>query len=57
MMRCQKRRKGFLMARLKKEYPYMSEKGTCEDPNAVHRWCEFKEDVLGEGITIKITFV
>ena len=48
MMRCQKRRKGFLMARLKKEYPYMSEKGTCEDPNAVHRWCGFKEDVLGE---------
>ena len=48
MMRCQKRRKGFLMARLKKEFPYMSEKGTCEDPNAVHRWCGFKEDVLGE---------
>ena len=48
MMRCQKRRKGFLMARLKKENPYMSEKGTCEDPNAVHRWCGFKEDVLGE---------
>ena len=48
MMRCQKRRKGLLMARLKKEYPYMSEKGTCEDPNAVHRWCGFKEDVLGE---------
>ena len=37
MMRCQKRRKGFLMVRLKKEYPYISEKGTCEDPNAVHR--------------------
>ena len=34
------------MARLNKEYPYMSEKGTCEDPNAVHR--QFKEDVLGE---------
>ena len=49
MMRRQKRRKGLLMARLKKEYPYMSEKGTCEDPNAVHRWCGFKEDVLGEG--------
>ena len=48
MMRCQKRRKGFLMARLKKEYPYMSEKGTCEDPNAVHRWCGFKEGMLGE---------
>ena len=48
MMRCQKRRKGLLMARLKKEYPYMSDKGTCEDPNAVHRWCGFKEDVLGE---------
>ena len=36
IIRFQKRRKGFLMARLKKEYPYMSEKGTCEDPNAVH---------------------
>ena len=48
MMRCQKRRKGLLMARLKKEYPYMSEKRTCEDPNAVHRWCWFKEDVLRE---------
>ena len=48
MMSCQKRRKGFLMASLKKEYPYISEKGTCEDPNAVHQWCGFKEDVLGE---------
>ena len=48
MMRCQRRRKGFLMAKLKKEYPYMSEKGTFEDPNAVHRWCGFKEVVLGE---------
>ena len=48
MMPCQKRRKGFLMSMLKKEYPYMNEKGTCEDPNGVHRWCGFKEDVLGE---------
>ena len=48
MMRCQKRRKGLLMARLKKEYRYMSEKGICEDPNVVHRWCWFKEDVLRE---------
>ena len=48
MMRCQKRRKGLLMVRLKKEYPHMSEKGTCENPNAVHQWCWFKEDVLRE---------
>ena len=48
MMRCQKRHKELLMVRLKKEYPHMSEKGTCEDPNAVHRWCWFKEDVLRE---------
>ena len=48
MMRCQKRKQSKLTARLKKEYPDMIEKGVCEDPNALHRWCWFKEDVLGE---------
>ena len=36
MMRCQKKQKDILLARIKKEYPNIVEKGRCEDPNAVH---------------------
>ena len=49
MMRCQKKQKDILLARIKKEYPNIVEKNRCEDPNAVHRWCWFKDVVLGEG--------
>ena len=31
---------------LQKQYPNMTEKGESDDPNAVHRWCSFKKDVL-----------
>ena len=48
MMRCQKKLKDILLARIKKEYPNIIKKGRCEDSNAVHRWCWFKEVVLGE---------
>ena len=49
MMSCQKKWKDILLARIKKEYPKIVEKGRCKDPNVVHGWCWFKEVILGEG--------
>ena len=50
MMRCQKRSKDMSIARLvRKKYPDMTVlEPACEDPNAIHQWCWFKEDVLGD---------
>ena len=47
-MRYQKKQKNILLDRIKKENLNIIEKGTCEDPNAVHQWCWFEEVVLDE---------
>ena len=46
MIRCQYRALDNHKKWLRKRYPNMIEKGESDDPNAVHRWCSFKKDVL-----------
>ena len=33
---------------LRVKYPDMRSRGICEDPNGVHHWVSFKEEILGK---------
>ena len=48
VIRCQKKRQGKQISKLNVKYPDMVIIGSCEDPNAVHQWCWFKEDILDD---------
>ena len=47
MIRCQKRNLNQQIKILRIKYPNMEERGIYEDPNAVHHWVSFKEEILG----------
>ena len=45
-IRCQRKALENHKRYLKKRYPEMEVLGECEDANAVHRWCRFKEEKI-----------
>ena len=46
VIRCQKKSLSTHQRLLRKRYPNMQVLEYCEDPNAVHRWAKFKEEVI-----------
>ena len=46
IIRCQRRRLENHKKCLRNRYPNMIILGECDDANAVHRWCRFKEDAI-----------
>ena len=46
IIRCQRRRLEHHKKCLRNRYPNMIILGECDDGNAVHRWCRFKEDCI-----------
>ena len=46
VIRCQRKSLETHKRCLKNRYPDMEVLGECDDGNAVHRWCRFKEDVI-----------
>ena len=48
MIRCQYKNLNNHKKWLRKRYPNMIEKGESNDPNAVHRWCSFKENFFSK---------
>ena len=46
VIRCQYRQLGKHKRWLKLCYPNMEVAGECDDPNAIHRWCRFKREVI-----------
>ena len=46
MIRCQYKNLNNYKELLRKHYPNMIEKGESDNPNAVYRWCSFKEDFI-----------
>ena len=46
IIRCQQRRLENYKKCLRNRYPNMIILGECDDANAVHRWCQFKEDAI-----------
>ena len=46
VIRCQRRILKNHKKLLRVRYPNMVVLGECDDANAVHRWCRFKEDVI-----------
>ena len=46
MIHCQYKNLNNYKELLRKHYPNMIEKGESDNPNAVHRWCSFKEDFI-----------
>lgn len=53
MIRCQRRQLGKSMGILMTKYPESTILGRCDDPNAIHTWCRFKEDTLGAANSYK----
>ena len=49
MIRCQKQSRVIQISKVKNKYPNMVVRDTCEDPNAIHEWCSFKDLVLEDG--------
>ena len=48
MIRCQRKQLTARLNTLRVRYPDMAvREPECDDPNAVHAWCRFKDDVLG----------